>query len=154
MNQQIFSNIPEDYLKMTSTTSGYGEEYLKMSDDSASGGIVFEQVKATMDEQNNNSSAAVVLPNSVSSPVALMTPAEVGGPSIEMISMQNLSHCTLPEEDEDEDEASDHQASHYDNLDQVVVKQPLEVVSNGSLKHVHVQMNHHYVSQPIQQTIL
>lgn len=134
-------------------TSGYGEEYLKMSDDSASGGHVLEQVQPAMDEENNNNNNTnAVMPNSLPSPVPLMiAPADGGhGPQIEMISMQTLSP-SLPEEDEEE--ADEHEASHYDNLDQVVVKEHHEV-SNGSLKHGHVQVNHQYVSQPIQQTIL
>lgn len=134
---------------MASTTSGYGEDYLKMSDDSASGGHVLQQVQTTsMDEQNNNTNCeTVVMPNS------LMTPADRGqGPAVEMISMQNLSHCSLPEEDENE-EADESQQMHYDNLDQVVVKHQHEV-SNGSLKNGHAQVNHHYVSPPIHQTNL
>lgn len=157
MNQQIFSNLPEDYLKMTSMTSGYAEDYLKMNDDSANGGFVVmqQQTVQMMDEQNNNSAAVASAKGDPPAPSGTLTiPAEHG--PVEMISMQNLNHCSLPEEDEEREEGlevSPDLTMHYDNLDQVVVKHR-EVQSNGSLKHSCTQINHHYVSQPIQQTIL
>lgn len=157
MNQQIFSNLPEDYLKMTSMTSGYAEDYLKMNDDSANGGFVVmqQQTVQMMDEQNNNSAAVASAKGDPPAPSGTLTiPAE--HEPVEMINMQNLNHCSLPEEDEEREEGlevSPDLTMHYDNLDQVVVKHR-EVQSNGSLKHSCTQINHHYVSQPIQQTIL
>lgn len=149
MNQQIFSSLPEDYLKMTSMTSGYTEEYLKMNDESVGEGATEE-----MDEQNNNSAsviAAAAASNSASSssPITVMIPVEGSGLPVEMIGMQNLPH--RPQHAEEPANEQCH-SMHYDNLDHMVTRS-----ANGdSLKHHPNSLvyQRHHSNQPIQQTFL
>ena len=146
---------------MTSMSSGYTEEYLKMKDDSSNDGENGDgAVNIEMDERNNNSASVIAASGTaVSLPITGMIPVDGHVPAVEMIVMQNLAHL---QHQNNNHEHADHLTSmHYDNLDQVVNSNG---TTNGTVKHLtnhlshhnsHQHHNHHLANQPmLQQTVL